>query len=159
MLSIQDDYLPTHEFLPLQKWFLAECTWTYVPYVLNREEDDFQFVHMFWYPTKGITSQNISILNPLLDKINPNILVRIKANLNIRTDEMKLREYHVDIGPYNHTTSIYYLNTNNGSTYFEDGTEVESVANRLLTFNSSMKHAGSTCTDEKIRVVLNLNYF
>ena len=161
MLSIQDNYLPINDFKPLQRWFLSECSWVYTPDVLDRDidEDDFQFVHMFWYPSKGVTSQDMSILNTLLNKINPRIIARIKANLNIRTNETRIRDYHIDIGPYNHTTSIYYLNTNNGCTCFEDGTKVESVANRLLTFDSNMKHAGSTCTDEKVRVVLNLNYF
>ena len=57
------------------------------------------------------------------------------------------------------TTSIFYMNTNNGYTKFEDGTKIESVANRLVSFPSNMKHKGSSCTDEKIRVVINFNYF
>jgi len=52
-----------------------------------------------------------------------------------------------------------YVNTNNGYTKFEDGTKVESVANRLVTFPANMKHKGTSCTDEKIRVVINFNYF
>ena len=57
------------------------------------------------------------------------------------------------------TTSILYVNTNNGYTKFEDGTIVESVANRLVSFPSNMKHTGTSCTDEKTRVVINFNYF
>ena len=57
------------------------------------------------------------------------------------------------------TTSIFYINTNNGYTIFEDGTKVESVANRLLTFPTNMKHTGTSCTDEKTRIVINFNYF
>ena len=57
------------------------------------------------------------------------------------------------------STSIFYVNTNNGYTKFEDGTKVESVANRMVTFPSNMKHTGTSCTDERIRVVINFNYF
>ena len=57
------------------------------------------------------------------------------------------------------TTSIFYVNTNNGYTEFEDGTKVESVENRLVTFSLNMKHRGTSCTDEKTRVVINFNYF
>ena len=39
------------------------------------------------------------------------------------------------------------------------GTKVESIANRMITFPSNMKHTGTSCTDEKIRVVINFNYF
>ena len=51
------------------------------------------------------------------------------------------------------------MNTNNGYTKFEDGSIVESVANRIVTFPANMKHLGTSCTDEKTRVVINFNYF
>ena len=57
------------------------------------------------------------------------------------------------------TTSIFYVNTNNGYTKFEDGTKVESVANRMVTFSTNMKHLGTSCTNEKRRIVINFNYF
>ena len=55
-------------------------------------------------------------------------------------------------------TAIYYVNTNNGYTYFEDGQKVESVENRLVIMPSNLPHAGATCTDELRRVVINFNY-
>ena len=51
------------------------------------------------------------------------------------------------------------MNTNDGYTEFEDGTKVESVANRLVTFPANLKHTGTSCTDEKTRIVINFNYF
>ena len=57
------------------------------------------------------------------------------------------------------TTAIFYINDGNGYTKLEDGTIVESKANTLLTFSSDTKHLGATCTDEKRRVLINLNYF
>ena len=57
------------------------------------------------------------------------------------------------------TTSIFYVNTNDGYTLFEDGTKVESVANRMLSFPANMRHTGTTCTDQQIRIVINFNYF
>ena len=57
------------------------------------------------------------------------------------------------------TTAIFYANTNNGYTKFENGLIVESVANRMVFFSADMKHTGTSCTDEKTRVVINFNYF
>ena len=51
------------------------------------------------------------------------------------------------------------MNTNNGYTLFENGTKIESVANRMITFPTNMKHTGTSCTDENTRVVINFNYF
>jgi hypothetical protein len=56
------------------------------------------------------------------------------------------------------TTAIYYANTCDGYTEFEDGTIVESVQNRFVAFPSRMKHTGTTCTNAKSRVVINFNY-
>ena len=41
---------------------------------------------------------------------------------------------------------------------FEDGSKVDNVANRMVLFSSNLKHAGTTCTDEKYRLVINFNY-
>ena len=40
----------------------------------------------------------------------------------------------------------------------EDGTKVDSVANRLLLFNSSLNHNSSTTTNAKGRYNININY-
>ena len=32
------------------------------------------------------------------------------------------------------------------------------MANRLITFPTDVSHTGTSCTDEKIRVVINFNY-
>ena len=50
------------------------------------------------------------------------------------------------------------MNTNNGYTEFEKGDIVESVENRMVIFDSNLKHQTVTCTDEKIRIVINFNY-
>ena len=116
---------------------------------------------------------------PILDKINPISLWRIKANLLTKTSNIVENAYHHDISSFDDenrktifpeklkqlTTSIFYVNTNNGYTEFQDGriamenTKIKSVANRLVTFPASLKHRGTSCTDEKIRVVINFDYF
>ena len=54
--------------------------------------------------------------------------------------------------------AIYYFNTNNGYTLFENGDKVESIRNRLIMFKSNLRHTGTTCTDKPNRYVLNINY-
>ena len=93
----------------------------------------------------------------LLDKLNVVSLMRIKANLNVATTEHITREFHTDF-KVKCTTAIAYMNNNNGYTLFEDGTKVESKENRVVMFDSQMRHAGIPCTDEKRRVVINFNF-
>ena len=75
----------------------------------------------------------------------------------MQTPQLDRYEYHNDVDDC--ITAIYYVNTNNGTTKFKSGKEVESVANRLVIFNSNELHAGSSCTDEHRRCLINFNYF
>ena len=92
---------------------------------------------------------------------------RIKANLELYTgDTAHKSDFHIDWknpstqeGNKNMTVGIYYVNTNNGYTEFEDGTKVESVANRFVSFAGDLIHRGVSQTDTKERVVINFNYF
>ena len=124
------------------------------------DPNEFQFVHLFYDPLSGVVTDYpkwLDIIKPYGDRMNPTSLMRIKANLNVATKEHITRELHTDFDvPC--TTAIAYINTNNGYTLFEDGTKVESKENRVVIFNSSLRHAGVPCTDKKRRVVINFNF-
>ena len=118
---------------------------------------DFQFTHMFFQGNK-VMSKYYNNIVPILNKLECNGVYRIKANLNpIKPRDIVEHEYHVDnyVTPY---TSIFYLNTNNGYTKFEDGTIVESVANRFVTFPNHTEHTGTSTSDSDYRLVVNFNY-
>ena len=120
---------------------------------------NFQFCHKFY--NDSVPTSNLShILNALCAKINPYQWVRIKANLLPRTEKILEHGMHTDCIPKNAnvTTAVYYVNTCNGYTRFEDGKKFKSIENSLIEFPSTMRHTGSTCTDEKYRIVINLNY-
>ena len=120
-------------------------------------EKDYQFTHQF-YRNYNFVSEVSSILNPILERLQAVSFVRIKANLSTGTEEIVEGGYHTDYD-IDCKTAVYYVNTNNGYTKFENGEVAESVQNRLVEFDSNMPHTGSTCTDQKSRVVINFNYF
>ena len=172
-MEIINGFLGQQEFAKLQTLVMASdktegfqhILWGYNDVIVdNNDIDKFQFVHIF-YSDDVPFSPFLEKLNPMLDRIQATSLWRIKANLHTRTPNIIENKFHVDMlavpeEKLKHwTTSIFYINTNNGYTEFEDGTKVESVANRMVTFPSNLKHRGTSCTDEKIRVVINFNYF
>ena len=173
MVSIVDNFLTFQESNDLRSYMLTDAgfPWYYsdaIDYVLRPPLDTFQFDHIFYHPHTMITSRHTKALIPILDKICPVAVYRIKANLIARTTNIIENSFHTDIGDLvdspkekmeKWTTSIYYVNTNNGYTKFEDGTVVESVANRFITFPSNLQHTGTSCSDEKVRIVINFNYF
>ena len=124
------------------------------------DPDEFQFIHLFYDPLSGVVTDYprwIDIVKPYGDIMNPISLMRIKANLNVATAEHITREFHTDFN-VKCTTAIAYMNNNNGYTLFEDGTKVESKENRVVIFDSQIRHAGIPCTDKKRRVVINFNF-
>ena len=178
-MKIIDDFLDQDDFYELQTFMVGPepaLPWYYNSIIDSVDDvDKFQFTHLFYTDWVPISS-SMKILNPILIKIDPIKLWRIKANLLTRTSNIVENEFHQDMGRmYQNgveidtsvhekilsqiTTSIFYVNTNNGYTKFEDGTKVESVANRLVTFPNATMHTGTSCTDEKTRVVINFNYF
>ena len=170
-MEIIDNFLDQDKFDELQKLILpsgdqpGHFAWYYSDGIDHKlkEGNKFQFVHMF-YTNSAPNSSFCDNLAHILNKLKPKAIISIKANLLTRTPEIIQNAFHVDLGRTDMyvkycTTSIFYVNTNNGYTKFEDGTIVESVANRLVTFPANLMHTGTTCSDEKIRVVINFDYF
>ena len=87
--------------------------------------------------------------------------MKIKANLLPKTNKIKKFLYHTDFkpAPKNLQTAIYYVNSNNGHTIFENGTKIESIKGRFISFPAHMRHTSTTCTDKMYRCVINFNYF
>jgi len=161
-MKVIDDFLSPQDFKLTQQYFLgSEFTWYYSDSIARRKQglDQFQFSHTFFNISKPSLTNYSPFLQPILAKLNAKYIFRIKANLRPRTTQGVLSEYHTDM-ELNQQTAIFYLNTNNGYTKFQDESldDVPSVANRLLTFYGGLKHCGCSATDCNNRVVLNINY-
>ena len=123
-------------------------------------------IHNFIFKGK-VNSPHLNLLeeSKLFEKLGSTYIARCKANLNYKTIENNVGSFHTDFfydsgdSMEGITTSILYINTNNGGTQFSDGTRVKSVANRLVKFDCSQEHASVSCTDEDRRVLININYF
>ena len=160
---IIDNFLSEDYFNLIRNIMLGEnIAWFYMDRIDYADDvDKFQFIHSF-YAKGNWASAYGNIFGSIFQKLKPKEIYRIKANLLPRTPEIKVNRFHTDIqgnnGVIPYTTSIFYMNANNGYTEFEDGTIVESVANRWISFPEDTKHRGTSCTDEKVRVVINFNY-
>ena len=168
-MKIYDDFLGDEDFYFLQSNFLGNnFPWynTHVLHPINEKEDldcdeiDNIQLHNWLYLDNVPRSRDFDLVRSIL--IHPTLKVssvlRVKANMNMRTPEIIKHGFHTD-GYGNFRVAIYYVNTNDGYTEFEDGTKVESVENRLVVFPSMLKHTGTTCTDTKVRCVINFNYY
>ena len=85
-------------------------------------------------------------------------LQRIKINMYPYTTEVMEHDPHYD-NEKEHRGALFSLNTCNGFTKLHEGTRIDSVANRLITFPYHYEHRGTTCTNKPYRMVINFNYF
>ena len=166
-MKIIDDFISFDDFKQLQElMWSTDFPWFYDDCVNVPNDGHFQFTHML-YQYDSPRSNFFNALNPITRQLYLQTdlysLIKIKSNLVTRTPTIVEHGYHIDLPDlkeyHNTKTAILYMNTNNGYTKFEDGSIVESVENRLVVFDSRIKHSGSTCTDEKTRVVINFNFF
>ena len=163
MLKIYDNFLSDADYKVVSSALTAHrFPWYFNNNIAGTNEgvDGYQFVHSFFNVSKvyDVDTEYSNFINPIWNKLAPKYMLRAKANLRPRTKEHFRSNFHVDMN-LGQTTAIYYLNSNNGSTVFKDsGDKVESVANRLIVFDGSIEHAGTSCTDDSRRVVLNINY-
>ncbi len=124
--------------------------------------NDYQLCHSFYVDSNQygyVGSDHFKLVEPILEKLQTRILIRIKANLRTPAPQKDMIvDYHSDYD-LKSETAIFYVNTNNGYTIFKDSQKkVESVENRLVVFPTELEHSGVSCTDTKQRVVINFNF-
>ncbi len=162
-MKIVDNFLPIEQFNKIQSTLLSDCfPWYWNDFGTYEGDGDGQLVHSFIVGSK-INSDSFCLFDDTncFKLLNVDMLHKHKANLNYKREKHHVGNYHTDFLDGNEdilTTSIMYINTNNGYTMFEDGTKVESIANRMVIFDCSTRHAAVTCTDEIRRVVVNFNF-
>ena len=84
-------------------------------------------------------------------------MIRIKLNAYPYTSVVKEHKEHVDYD-FKNMGALFSLNTCDGYTKFNDGTKVESVANRIVFFDASNYHQSSTTSNAKLRYNINFNF-
>ena len=164
-----DNYLPLEEHKLIYDYFMGNldkgdiahsCVWIYNNGISLPNDGHFQLVQQI-FTSHTVISPAFNILNPIVKREEMTAIIRIKANMLLRTDERLVFDwaFHADVTDTPATTAIYYINTNDGYTLFEDGTKIESVSNRFVKFPCHLKHTGTTCTDTDRRILLNFNYY
>jgi|TARA_B100001094_G_C17497591_1_gene469516 hypothetical protein len=154
-MKVIDNFLDQDSF----NHFKNIITGQYFPWYFNNQKvlednhlDNYQFVNTF---KDGNTA--MPLLDVFKEKLNVSNFLRAKLNCTTRTNKIFEFKSHRDLD-VNCLVSIFYINSNNGYTKFENGQKIESIENRLITFNNNLKHNGTTSTNSQTRIVLNLCY-
>jgi hypothetical protein len=168
--NITDNFLTEKEFrVHRDQLFDFEFPWSFNSTVVNGNEDPAKtpggLLHLIYMPFRTPSPFYPIIIPTIIKKLNATALWRVQANLLLRLPEPFYHQFHSDTVydmeedvASQWTISILYMNNNNGYTELEDGTKIESVENRLVSFPSNIRHRVVTQTDEQRRVVMNMVY-
>ncbi len=157
-MNIHKNFLPKDIFDKLKNTITSD----YFPWYFNNgvstdNDDFFQFTFSFIKDGKEqCWGEWWDLIVPVIEKIKHKKMNRVKANLLTKTNKIIQHDYHTD--QEKGTTGILYLNNCNGYTIFKNGKKIISEENKYIEFDSTLKHAGTSCTDEKRRIVINFNY-
>jgi len=118
------------------------------------------FSHFFYRNYEPRSPYFIPFMVPILPKLKCKMLSSIRANCIHKDLKPYFSNFHCD-RPYDCNTAILYMNTNNGYTLLgeKEKIKIKSEANKLLTFNSRIKHCAVSQTDTERRIVINFNYY
>ena len=158
--QIIDNFLDETSLNEMKELMLGKMfPWFYQENVTSedKEEDAMYYTHVF-YDNCKINSDFFDVTTPILNKLDIKALIRIKGNMYPNLNIKKQNQVHRDYD-YQHKGAIFYLNTNNGQTVLQNQIKIDSIENRILLFNPYDLHYSNHCTDKKVRVNININYF
>jgi hypothetical protein len=164
-VEVIDNFLDPSTFKEIQEIFLgSELPWNYYDFKVDQKESESkvlyqsQMVHIFY--NHFSPGPYYPVVSPIIQKLEAASIIKIKANLTFPWNKVEKFSPHVDNGYIGTKTAVFYLNSNDGKTIFSGHNEgVESIENRMIIFPSSTLHYGTTHTNSKSRVVLNINFF
>ena len=163
MIEIKEfnNFLPNDDIKKLEELFFSKnFYWKYSPDNAKKDSESY-FYHYFYYANTP-SSEFYANLLPLLTSLKPLSLLGIRANMYINKYKKCYGAWHNDDWgneKLNHTTSIFYVNDNNGETEFENGKTIKSERNKLIVFPAKLKHRAVSQTDQDRKILINLNYF
>jgi hypothetical protein len=163
--EVVDNFLDEKYFTELEKNIAkpnSKMPWFWEPSVTGNSDEKecsklFYMTHSF-YENNLPTSNLLDKFFPLFTKLGEiGALIRVKANFYPNTEILYEHPMHVDYSFHN-TGAILSMNTCDGYTKLEDGTKINSVANRLLIFDASTPHCSTTTTNIPARINININF-
>jgi len=164
-MKVIDDFLDKKDFLFVHNLIMNEpFPWfhmdSYKETGLEKDKtNNFSYYLHMLYDDSVPSSQYFEQIVPLIfNKIEFKSLIRVKVNSYARENKLIEHDLHTDYD-YSNTGAVLSINTCDGYTKFEDGTKVESVANRIVLFDASKPHCSTNTTNQQRRVNINFNYF
>ena len=155
-LKVFDNFLEKKDFEKIKEVLFSNYfPWYFIESSTDLRKDQFQFFHLLY--SNYTRNDYFQIINPLIKKINPAAIHRIKVNLNTKTEKIIETGLHDDLENVHFTSGVYFINDCDGYLRIGDK-KIYSKENTFVTFPSHLTHTGTTCTNVDRRVLINIIY-
>ena len=156
--KVINNFLDKEFFYRLQNLLFSKDTnWFFQNSMTVGGKDNYFFSHSFYYDFLPRSPYFNDFIIPIVEKLNAKSLIEIRANLMLKQEKVFQSDFHTD-RPFKCNTAILYMNTCNGHTVLDD-IKVNCEENKIVIFDSQIKHAAVSQTDIERRMVINFNYF
>ena len=125
----------------------------------NDTADGYYFTHDIFCDYQIYSAPIFKLMLPLLEKLEVKALYRSKINLYPSTKKILEHGQHVDTKTFKCKAFILSLNTCDGFTRIGKTIKIPSIENQGIFFDSNRPHNSTTCTDDNVRLNININYF
>ena len=165
--KIKKNFLDKESFdLFKQKIFSQPFAWYWQPHQVNPyvpgappKGDRGFLAHAFYVEHKPNSDFYQPFIVPIIKKLGCRMISDVRANCLFKDSKKHFSHFHCD-RTYDCTTAILYMNTNNGYTLLgeKEKIKIKSEENKIVIFNSGIKHCAVSQTDTTRRIVINFNY-
>ena len=128
---------------------------------LKKSMNNGLFTYSYYGNHKPLWDNFDEHIRPITESLDVDALMLVRANLVLRDVDTIETPYHIDNNSNYATTAILFLTTCNAKTVLkvkDKEVPVDSVENRLLLFDSKIKHKVIYHTDVWKRFVINFNF-
>jgi len=162
-MKVIDNFLEDNIFKDIQTKLLSgSISWAY-NFQVNDNTDpkdwlwNTKFCHLAFENVQ--LTPVFEILMPFMSdpRLSAHAIKRLLLNSYPYTPEVYEHTNHIDY-PFPHHGALLNLTTCDGYTFVE-GKKIESVENRVILFDPSKPHCGTTTSNARRRVIVNFNYF
>ncbi len=154
-----DNFLDKEQFRKIeQTLFSSNVPWFYTDTVASPDDKSgYFFIHHLYFDDAYQSKFANEVLLPIIYKLSFKRLLRARINCYPKVSKIIYNELHNDLD-FPHKVALFSLNTNNGFTYFEDKSKINSKANQIILFDGKTKHGSAMQTDTNLRINININY-
>jgi hypothetical protein len=160
--KVIDNFLNEEDFLKIKEITTASDFPWYFQDLINDahsiEDKTCYFTHTVFNGKKQQSNFFDCFNNTFSNKLKVKAYIRIKLNCFPHTPKLRIHGHHRDYD-FEHKGALYSINTCDGFTLLGNSIKIPSIENRMLLFEGHKLHASTTCTNQKARFNININYF